>query len=173
MDFLKVDDRSTWLLTHFYSKVWTWEGRKIFLEVAPTCVGHLEGAPGSGLYNAPTRVVIRPTNHFYYRKSDENIIFSVFRWIFWSLSMGQTWVLAQFLRVFWLQRTVKIFLEVVQTCPRYLEGAARSELSNAPIPVVIRPTSHFLSWVRVNPPTWLPVLETTSLNFIWVKPRWA
>ena len=29
---------------------------------------YLEGPPTSGLYNAPTRMVIRPTNHFLFKK---------------------------------------------------------------------------------------------------------
>ena len=66
-----------------------------------------------------------------------------------------------------LQMHPKTFLEVVRRHPRYLEGAPTSGDYNAPTPMVIRPTNHFLFKKEVNPPQWLAVLETASLfNFL-------
>ena len=43
-----------------------------------------------------------------------------------------------------LQMYPKTFLEVVRRHPRYLEGLPTSGIDNAPTPMVIRPTNHFL-----------------------------
>ena len=68
-----------------------------------------------------------------------------------------------------LQMYPKTFLEVVRRYPRYLEGPPTSGLYNASIPMVIRPTKHFLFKKQVNPPQWLAVLETASLFALTLK----
>ena len=70
----------------------------------------------------------------------------------------------QFFMKLLLQMHPKTFLEVVWRHPRYLEGAPTSGDYNAPTPMVIRPTNHFLFKKEVNPPQWLAVLETASLS---------
>ena len=71
----------------------------------------------------------------------------------------------QFFMELLLQMHQKTFLEVVRRHPRYLEGAPTSRDYNAPTPMVIRPTNHFLFKKEVNPPQWLAVLETASLFY--------
>ena len=44
----------------------------------------------------------------------------------------------------WLDRPLENFLEVGDTCSRYLEGAPTSGLHNALTTVIIRPLTHFL-----------------------------
>ena len=79
----------------------------------------------------------------------------------------------QFFMKLLLQMYPKTFLEVVRRHPRYLEGPPTSGLYNAPTPMVIRPTNHFLFKKKVNPPQWLAVLETASLFFFHLVPKMA
>ena len=53
---------------HFSMKFWLQTLLKFFLWVIWCSPGYLEGPPRSGLYNAPTPVVIRPRNPFLFRK---------------------------------------------------------------------------------------------------------
>ena len=53
---------------HFSMKFWLQTLLKFFLWVIWCSLRYLEGPPRSGLYNAPTPVVIRPRNPFLFRK---------------------------------------------------------------------------------------------------------
>ena len=206
-----------------------------FLEVVRRHPRYPEGAPISGDYNAPTLMVIRPTNHFLLKQTWVSRCFSrnqleisafqrlktpIFHETFASNasknffrgrkkaskvsrrcanirglqrinSHGHTTHQSFFIeanvsfKVFFkksarnfclsefentdfpwnfcfMQMHPKTFLEVVRRHPRYLEGAPTSGDYNAPTPMVIRPTNHFLFKKEVNPPSgslfWKPLL---------------
>ena len=74
--FVKV---CQWILSSFWRMFWLQRPLENFLKVGDTCSRYLEGAPASGLYNAPTFMIIQRLNHFYWRKSSENVILDEIR----------------------------------------------------------------------------------------------
>ena len=87
-------------------------------------------------------------NNFYWNKRELQGLFEKISSKFLTLRVWKH----QFFMKLLLQMHPKTFLEVVRRHPRYLEGPPTSGLYNAPTPMVIRPTNHFLFKKKVTPP---------------------
>ena len=135
-----------------------------FLEVKNMCSRYLQGAPTLGLCNAIIFMVIRLLNPFLLTQTST---FSSFfenqprtLWLASRRIDDFSWFFTKLL----LQKALEIFLGVVRSHPRYLEGPPTSGLCNAPTLMVIRPLNPFLFKKQFNPPPrWWAVLETASL----------
>ena len=104
-----------WILSSFWRMVWLQRPLENFLKVGDICARYLEGAPISGLYNAPTCVIIRPLTHFLLKEKQQK---RDFRWNQAEISKftdGFCLVFGGFWRMFWLQRPLENFLKVGDT----------------------------------------------------------
>ena len=65
----------------FLKKLLLQKSPETFLEAVRSYLGFVEGAPTSGLYNAPTLMTTRPLNHFF----EVNVCHSFFQKIMYKL----------------------------------------------------------------------------------------
>jgi len=91
---------------------------------------YLEGPPTSGLRNAPTLMIIRSLNHFLLtRTSTTSSFFENQTRTLW-LSSRRNDNFSCFFKKLLLQKALEIFLGVVWSHPRYLEGPPASKCSS-------------------------------------------
>ena len=152
----------------FFMKLLVQMYSKTFLEVPRRHPRYLEGPPTSGLDNTSTFMVVQPTNHFLLKQT----------WAsrsFWrnqlEISDFQSLKTPIFHETF-ASNASKNFSRGRKKSSKVSRRPPTSGLYNAPTPMVIRPTNHFLFKKKVNPPSgtlfWKPLLYVWNFHISFI-----